>query len=154
MCLWLTLPKGSFCCFVCLFPRRVICDPLSLGLFHSSALISLLSPLPPMLYHLSSLPNNILYVFLILVHLNLENFPLDSFDEYAFKNYLFFSNDSAILILRYRVRDSCTLSACEWLGITDHAQGYRIYFFRSCFISSVVLRKIPFVRGCASAHTP
>ena len=40
--------------------------------------------------HLSSLPNNILYVFLILVHLNLENFPLDSFDEYAFKNYLFF----------------------------------------------------------------
>ena len=66
---------------------------------------------------------------------------------------LFCSNDSAILILRYRVRDSCTQSACEWLGITDHAQGYRIYFFRSFFISSVVLRKIPFVRGvCFRPH--
>ena len=39
--------------------------------------------------HLTTLPNNITHVFL-LVHLNLENFPLDSFDEYAFKNYLFF----------------------------------------------------------------
>ena len=36
------------------------------------------------------MPNNITHGFLLLVHLNLENFLLDSFDEYAFKNYLFF----------------------------------------------------------------
>ena len=30
---------------------------------------------------------------------------------------LILSNDSAIFILCYRVRDSCTQRACEWLGI-------------------------------------
>ena len=41
--------------------------------------------------HLIILPNNITHVFLLLVHLNLENFLFDSFDEHAFKNYLFFT---------------------------------------------------------------